>query len=84
MYGNLFQINNKEKYVVHYRNLKSYVDLGMVIKKVHRVMQFEQSCWMKPYIDLNTEDEAGKDLFPLINSAVFGKTMGNLRKKKLN
>ena len=53
-------------------------------------MQFEQSCWMKPYIDLNIEkrkeatvrgDDAAKDLFKLFNNAVFGKTMENLRKR---
>ena len=54
------------------------------------MMQFEQSCWMKSYIDLNTEkrkeatvrnDKAGKDLFKLFNNVVFGKTMENLRKQ---
>ena len=62
----------------------------MKIKKIHRVMQFEQSCWMKPYIDLNTEkrkeatmrgEKAGKDLFKLFNNAFFGKTMENLKKR---
>ena len=62
----------------------------MKIKNIHRVMQFELSCWMKPYIDLNTEkrkeatvrnDKAGKNLFKLFNNAVFGKTMDNLRKR---
>ena len=79
--------HNKEKYVVHYRNLQLYV---VEFKKVHRVMQFEQSCWMKPYIDLNIEkrkketargDDAAKDLCKLFNNAVFGKTMENLRKR---
>ena len=83
-------LNDKEKYVVYYCNLKLYVGLGMVIKKVHLVVQFEQSCWMKPYIDLNTEkrreatlndDQAGKDFFKLMNNAVFGKSMENLRKR---
>ena len=53
-------------------------------------MQFEQSCWIKPYIDMNTEkrkeatmrgDKAGKDLFKLFNNAAFGKTMESLRKR---
>ena len=57
----------------------------MKIKKVHTVIQFEQSCWMKPYIDLIIEkrkeemvkeDKAGKDQFKLFNNAVFGKTIG--------
>ena len=83
-------IHDKEKYVVHYRNLKLYVDLEMKIKTGHRVIQFEQSCWMKSYIELNTNlrkeavrkgDKVGKDLFKLMNNAVFGKTCENLRKR---
>ena len=62
----------------------------MKIKKIHRVIKFEQSCWMKPYIELNIQkrkeavrngDKVGKDLFKLLNNAVFGKTMENLRKR---
>jgi len=83
-------LNNKERYVIHYRNLQLYVKLGMQIKKIRRVIEFEQDCWMKPYIDLNTElrreavqngDKVGKDLFKLFNNAVFGKTMENLRNR---
>ena len=62
--------HSKKEKVVHYRILQLYVSLGMKIKKIHRVMQFEQSCWMEPYVDLNTEkrkeatmrsDKAGRD-----------------------
>ena len=82
-------LRNK-KYVVHYRNFQLYVSLAMKRKKIHRMIQFEKSCWMKPYIGLNIEkrkdvttrgDAAGKDLFKLFNNAVFGKTMENLRKQ---
>ena len=83
-------LQDKTKYVIHYHNLQLYVSLGMKIKNVHRIIQFEQSSWMKPYIELNTElrkeavrkgDKVGKDLFKLMNNAVFGKTMENLRKR---
>ena len=48
-------LRDKKKYVVHYRNLKQYLQLGFILKKIHRILEFEQSPWMKPYIDLNTE-----------------------------
>ena len=48
-------LEDKENYVVHYKNLQLYLRQGMRLKKVHRVIEFDQEPWMEPYIRMNTE-----------------------------
>ena len=78
---------SRKNYVAHYRNLKYYLSQGIRLKKIHRILEFKQSPWMKPYIDFNTKkrleatNEADKNLFKLLSNAVYGKTMENMRKR---
>ena len=77
----------KKNYVLHYKNLKQYLDLSLKVTKVHRALEFNQSPWLKMYIDFNTQKRTAaecsfeKDFFKLMNNSVFGKTIENLRKR---
>ena len=48
-------IQNKDNYVIHIRALKQAVNHGLELTKVHRIIEFDQEAWLKPYIDMNTD-----------------------------
>ena len=81
-------IEDKDKYVIHIRVLKQALNHGSVLRKVHRVIQFNQRACLRPYIEMNTKlrkeakNDFEKDFFKLMNKSIFGKTMENKRKHR--
>lgn len=78
---------SKTKYVVHHHALQQYIKLGLQVTKIHRVFEFNERCWLKSFIDLNTimrqkamleGDKAGVGTYKLMSNAVFGKSCENL------
>ena len=80
-------LNTKVKYIVHYKNLKHYLRLGMKLVKIHRILRFKQKDWLKSYTDFNTKkrrlsiDEFNKGLYKLMNNCIYGKSIENIKKR---
>jgi uncharacterized protein YeeX (DUF496 family) len=78
-------LNDKEKYVVYIDNLKYYLQKGMILSKIHRVIKFDRRAWLEPYITKNSilrvgaKNDFEKDFYKLMNNAFYGKTMENER-----
>ena len=76
--------------MLHYKNLKQYLQEGMILKKVHRGIKFYKSPWMESYIRKNTDlrksalSSFENDFFKLMNNSVFGKTIENIRKRQMS
>ena len=74
-------LDDKTEYVIHMRNLKQALNHGLILKKVHRILKFNQNVWLKPYIGMNTKlrkkakNNFEKDLFKLMNNAAFEKPL---------
>ena len=69
---------NKVHYVTHYLNLKFYIEHGLNLTKIHRVIQFQQSLWLRPYIAKNTRLRTSaksemQELYKLMNNSIYGK-----------
>ena len=74
--------------MLHYENLELYLRLGLKLKKTHSILELNQSQWLKPYIEFNTQkrleaeknnDKDAKTLHKLLNNTIYGKTMENLK-----
>jgi hypothetical protein len=80
-------LHNKYNYVIHYVHLKTCLKHGLELKKIHRIIKFKQSQFLKQYIDLNTDlrkkavSQFDQDFFKLLNNSVFGKTLENVEKR---
>ena len=80
-------LGNKQNYVIHYRSLQLYISLGMKVTKVHKILKFKQSDWLKKFVEFNIEKRKNainnfeKNFFKLMIKSVYGKAMENLRKR---
>ena len=81
-------LTDKKRYVIHEMNLKQAVDAGLVLTKIHRVIEFKQKPWMKDFIDFNinkrkeSKNEFEKGFFKIMCNATYGRTLMNKRKRQ--
>ena len=80
-------LSNNIKHVDHYKNLLYYLSLGMKVVKIHRILSFKQSNWLRVFTDFNTKkrqessDEFSKSLYKLLNNCIYRKSIENIRKR---
>ena len=78
-------LHDKSEYIIHIINLEQALNHGLVLKKVHRVIKLNQKAWLKQYIDMNfkirqkAKNNLEKDLYKLVNNAVFEEVMENVK-----
>ena len=81
-------LRDKKSYVIHIQALNQVLQHGLRLDRIHQAIEFDQSPWLKAYIDFNTQlrmaatNDFEKDFFKLMNNSVFGKTMENIRKHR--
>ena len=79
--------NDRKNYVVHGSNLKFYLQQGLKLDKIHRVMTFHQECFIEPYISYctmmrkNAKTETEKTFWKLVINALYGKLIEGLGKR---
>ena len=81
-------LRDNKNYVIHIQALNQALQHGLRLDRIHRAIEFDQSPWLKTYIDFNTQlrtaatNDFENDFFKLMNNSVFGKTMENIRKHR--
>ena len=81
-------LRDKKNYIIHIQVLNQALQQGLRLDRIHQAIEFDQSPWLKTYIDFNTQlrmaatNDFEKDSFKLMNNSVFGKTMENIRKHR--